>query len=54
MPPSSAVQTKGYESTLSKHHGFVVRGIFGVAMKACPWRAKFFEKLFFRRLMHTG
>ena len=37
--------TKSYEGTLKKFHSFVVRPIFAVAMKACPYRAVFFEKL---------
>jgi len=34
-----------YEATLKKHHNFVVKGIFAVAMKACPYRAEFYAKL---------
>ncbi|THU96742.1 glycolipid transfer protein [Dendrothele bispora CBS 962.96] len=41
----SAAFTKGYESTLKKFHNFVVKGIFAVAMKACPYRKDFYEKL---------
>ncbi|KAL0067364.1 hypothetical protein AAF712_005592 [Marasmius tenuissimus] len=37
--------TTGYESTLKKFHNFVVKGIFSVAMKACPYRADFYAKL---------
>ncbi|KAF9010622.1 glycolipid transfer protein domain-containing protein [Cyathus striatus] len=37
--------TKGYEATLKKFHNFVVKGIFAVAMKACPYRADFYAKL---------
>ncbi|KAG0174784.1 hypothetical protein DFQ28_004480 [Apophysomyces sp. BC1034] len=37
--------TTAYESTLSKHHNFVVRPIFGLAMKACPYRKDFYEKI---------
>ncbi|KAK7473217.1 hypothetical protein VKT23_001315 [Stygiomarasmius scandens] len=41
----STAFTKGYENTLKKFHNFVVKGIFAVAMKACPYRKDFFEKL---------
>ncbi|EIN11532.1 glycolipid transfer protein [Punctularia strigosozonata HHB-11173 SS5] len=41
----SAAFTKSYEVTLKKFHNFVVKGIFSVAMKACPYRATFYEKL---------
>ncbi|KAI5801629.1 glycolipid transfer protein domain-containing protein [Peziza echinospora] len=37
--------TTAYDNTLKKHHGFMVRPIFGLAMKACPYRATFYEKL---------
>ncbi|KAN0073838.1 Glycolipid transfer domain containing protein [Tylopilus felleus] len=37
--------TKGYEASLRQHHNFVVRGIFSVAMKACPYRKDFYAKL---------
>jgi hypothetical protein len=30
---------------LKKFHNFVVKGIFSVAMKACPYRADFYAKL---------
>jgi len=36
---------KGYETTLKQHHSFVVRPIFSLAMKACPYRKDFYEKL---------
>ncbi|KZV83025.1 glycolipid transfer protein [Exidia glandulosa HHB12029] len=36
---------KSYEGTLKKHHSFVVRPLFTVAMKACPYRADFYAKL---------
>ncbi|KAJ7282720.1 glycolipid transfer protein [Mycena rebaudengoi] len=36
---------KSYEGTLKKFHNFVVKGIFSVAMKACPYRADFYTKL---------
>lgn len=34
-----------YGKTLSKFHNFVVRGVFSVAMKACPYRKDFYIKL---------
>ncbi|KAF8534826.1 glycolipid transfer protein domain-containing protein [Trichophaea hybrida] len=37
--------TTSYEATLKKHHNFVVKGIFTVAMKACPYRVDFYKKL---------
>ncbi|MBW0564411.1 hypothetical protein O181_104126 [Austropuccinia psidii MF-1] len=37
--------TKGYETTLKPYHSFVVKPVFGLAMKACPYRAALFEKL---------
>ncbi|KAF5321621.1 hypothetical protein D9619_001486 [Psilocybe cf. subviscida] len=37
--------TKSYDETLKKFHNFVVKGIFAVAMKACPYRADFYAKL---------
>ncbi|KAI0256346.1 glycolipid transfer protein [Lactifluus subvellereus] len=36
---------KAYDVTLKAFHNFVVKGIFSVAMKACPYRADFFNKL---------
>lgn len=41
----SASFTDAYGNTLKKHHNFVVKGVFGVAMKACPYRADFYRKL---------
>jgi len=41
----SAGFTQSYEETLKKYHNFVVKGIFSVAMKACPYRADFYRKL---------
>ncbi|RDB25116.1 Glycolipid transfer protein [Hypsizygus marmoreus] len=41
----SSAFTKSYEGTLKKFHNFVVKGIFSVAMKACPYRADFYSKL---------
>lgn len=37
--------TKAYEGSLKPHHSFVVRPIFAVAMKACPYRATFYPKI---------
>jgi len=37
--------TKSYGDTLKPHHNFVVKGIFAVAMKACPYKNDFFTKL---------
>jgi len=36
---------KSYEETLKQYHNFVVKGVFSVAMKACPYRADFYKKL---------
>ena len=36
---------KGYEASLKKHHGMVVRGTFNVAVKAAPYRKTFVAKL---------
>ncbi|KAI0725271.1 het-c2 protein [Fomitopsis betulina] len=41
----SVAFTKSYEATLKKFHNFMVKGIFSVAMKACPYRADFYAKL---------
>ncbi|CAG8643197.1 9310_t:CDS:2 [Acaulospora morrowiae] len=41
----SASFTQAYGLTLKKHHSFVVRPVFGLAMKAVPYRAEFFKKL---------
>jgi len=41
----SAAFTKSYDGTLKKFHNFVVKGIFSVAMKACPYRVDFYNKL---------
>ncbi|EGO00322.1 hypothetical protein SERLA73DRAFT_136112 [Serpula lacrymans var. lacrymans S7.3] len=40
-----AAFTKGYEDSLKKFHNFVVKSIFSVAMKACPYRKDFYAKL---------
>jgi hypothetical protein len=37
--------TDAYGKTLSKYHSFVVKPIFKLAMKACPYRKDFFERL---------
>ncbi|GAA98126.1 uncharacterized protein L969DRAFT_85946 [Mixia osmundae IAM 14324] len=37
--------TKAYEVTLRQYHSFVVRPVFSLAMKACPYRKVFYEKL---------
>ncbi|KAF5351718.1 hypothetical protein D9756_007639 [Leucocoprinus leucothites] len=36
---------KSYEGTLKQFHSFIVKGVFTVAMKACPYRKDFFDKL---------
>ncbi|KZV66689.1 het-c2 protein [Peniophora sp. CONT] len=36
---------ESYSKTLSQFHNFVVKGVFSVALKACPYRKDFFEKL---------
>jgi len=41
----SVAFTKGYEESLKQFHNFVVKGIFSVAMKACPYRKDFYAKL---------
>lgn len=37
--------TKAYGDTLSKYHTIMIRPVFRLAMKACPWRKDFYEKL---------
>ncbi|CDH49125.1 probable het-c2 protein [Lichtheimia corymbifera JMRC:FSU:9682] len=37
--------TKAYEATLRKHHNMMVRPVFALAMKACPYRKDFYQKL---------
>ncbi|GAA5881299.1 hypothetical protein JCM3774_000961 [Rhodotorula dairenensis] len=37
--------SKAYEETLKKYHSFVVKPIFALAMKACPYRKDFYAKL---------
>ncbi|ODN75825.1 hypothetical protein L202_05824 [Cryptococcus amylolentus CBS 6039] len=41
----SASFTKAYEQSLKKYHGMMVRPVFYLAMKACPYRATFYPKL---------
>ncbi|KAK0195101.1 glycolipid transfer protein, partial [Armillaria mellea] len=41
----SVAFSKSYELTLKKFHNFVVKGVFSLAMKACPYRADFYKKL---------
>ncbi|EAU91073.1 het-c2 protein [Coprinopsis cinerea okayama7 len=36
---------ESYKGTLSKFHNFIVKGVFSVAMKACPYKKDFFTKL---------
>ncbi|KAH6568173.1 hypothetical protein BASA62_005640 [Batrachochytrium salamandrivorans] len=46
--PSEELSTsfnKAYEGTLSRHHNFMIRGVFSLAMKACPSRVDFYAKL---------
>lgn len=37
--------TNAYDKTLVKYHSFVVKPVFKLAMKACPYRKDFFAKL---------
>lgn len=37
--------TDAYSKTLSKHHSILIKPVFKLAMKACPYRKDFFEKL---------
>lgn len=37
--------TDAYTKTLSQYHGMLVKPIFKLAMKACPYRKDFFAKL---------
>ncbi|KAF8835358.1 het-c2 protein [Paxillus ammoniavirescens] len=41
----AAAFTTGYDGSLKKYHNFVVKGVFALAMKACPQRAGFYTKL---------
>ncbi|CAG8468162.1 7188_t:CDS:2 [Scutellospora calospora] len=37
--------TNAYGITLKPFHSFVIRPVFALAMKACPYRVEFFKKL---------
>lgn len=37
--------TDAYGKTLTKHHNMLIRPVFKLAMKACPYRKDFFAKL---------
>ncbi|CUM63440.1 uncharacterized protein PRCAT00001015001 [Priceomyces carsonii] len=37
--------TDAYTKTLAQYHGVLVKPVFKLAMKACPYRKDFFEKL---------
>lgn len=37
--------TDAYTKTLAQYHGMLVKPVFKLAMKACPYRKDFFEKL---------
>jgi hypothetical protein len=37
--------TDAYNDTLTKYHNFVIRPVFKLAMKACPYRKDFYAKL---------
>jgi len=37
--------SKAYEGTLKQYHNFLVKGVFAVALKACPYRVDFYPKL---------
>ncbi|CCJ30768.1 unnamed protein product [Pneumocystis jirovecii] len=37
--------SKAYDETLKKHHSFLVRPIFSMAMKNCPRRDAFYSKI---------
>jgi len=37
--------TAAYGETLKQHHNMLVKGVFSLAMKACPYRADFYKKL---------
>jgi len=41
----SASFTKAYEGTLKQYHSFVVRPVFTLAMKACPYRADLLQRM---------
>ncbi|GAC99428.1 hypothetical protein PHSY_007029 [Pseudozyma hubeiensis SY62] len=37
--------TNAYGTTLRPHHGMLIRPVFALAMKACPYRKDFYAKL---------
>ncbi|KAI8084186.1 glycolipid transfer protein domain-containing protein [Gilbertella persicaria] len=37
--------TQSYEQTLKKFHNMLVRPVFALAMKACPYRKDFYQKI---------
>jgi hypothetical protein len=37
--------TDSYSKTLSQYHGMLIKPVFKLAMKACPYRKDFFQKL---------
>ena len=37
--------SSAYKETLSKHHSFLIRPIFSLAMNACPSRVNFYKSL---------
>ncbi|KAL0956829.1 hypothetical protein HGRIS_002940 [Hohenbuehelia grisea] len=41
----AAAFSNSYGVTLKQFHNFVVKGVFAVAMKACPYRKDFYAKL---------
>jgi len=41
----AAVFAKSYDVTLKPFHNFFIKGIFSLAMNACPHRVEFFDKL---------
>ncbi|KAG8841985.1 hypothetical protein FRB91_004518 [Serendipita sp. 411] len=41
----SASFNKAYETTLKPFHSWVVRPVFSLAMKSCPYREDFYKKL---------
>ncbi|KAI0066023.1 het-c2 protein [Artomyces pyxidatus] len=41
----SVAFSTSYSETLKKFHNFIVKGVFAVALKACPLRSELFAKL---------
>ncbi|BGP13746.1 hypothetical protein JCM10213_006424 [Rhodosporidiobolus nylandii] len=37
--------SNAYDQTLKKYHSFVIKPVFALAMKACPYRKDFYAKL---------